>query len=166
MKYFHTAVIFTTAIVLILFCPLTAAAQTTNLYTSVPKQVTLTVKISGNGAVTVNGQTFTKSNSIQINRLEDVTVSFSANAGNTLKSIHLNESEITEQTSNGMLIIEKIPFDTVLTVLFTANAQWIPGNNPTTGDHTPIFFYLLCSVTALILLMRLLHSVSKKENET
>lgn len=165
MKYFHFAVILITAIVLMLFCPITASAKTTTLYTSVPKQVTCTVKIAGNGTVTVNGQVFTKSGSIQIDRLENMIVSVSANAGNILKSIHLNESDITEQATNGTLIIGDIQFDTTLAVLFVSDAPWIPGSNPATGDNAPVCFYLLCAVTSLIILMLLLRSNSKKEYE-
>ena len=165
MKYFHSAVILITATVLMLFCPPAASAKTTDLYTSVPKQVTFNVKIAGNGTVTVNGEVFTKSGSIQVDRLEDVVVSVSANAGNILQSIRLNESDITEQVTNGTLIIGDIQFDTTLAVLFVSDATWIPGSNPATGDNAPVCFYLLCAVTSLIILILLLRSNSKKEYE-
>lgn len=166
MKYFHSLLILITAIVLILCCPLTATAKTTNLYTSIPEQVVFTVKMSGNGAVTVNGQAFTKSGSMQVDRLEDVTVSISANAENSLKSIHLNKSDIAEQVTNGTLIIENIQFDTTLEVLFAADAPWIPEDNPATGDDMPACLYLLCAVSSWIIIILLLRSNSKKEYET
>lgn len=166
MKYFHTAVILISAIVLILFCPLTASAQSTNLDTSVPRQVTVHIEISGSGAVTVNGQTFTRSGSILVDRLEDVMVSVSANAGRILKSIHLNGSDVTEQVSGGTLIIVDIPFDAALAVVFTADAPWLPGSNPSTGDTAPVCFYLLCAGASLLILLLLMRSNSKKEYET
>lgn len=166
MKFFHSAVILITSIVLMLFCPLTASANTTNLYTSVPKQVNLAIKISGNGTVIVNGQVFTKSCLIQVDRLKDVTASISANTGNILKSIQVNESDVIEQVANGTLIIEDIQFDTTLAVLFTADTPWIPESNPATGDNTPVCLYLLYAIVSLIFIILLLCGNSKKKYET
>ena len=165
MKYFHSAVILITAIVLMLLCPLTASAKTTKLYTSVPGQATVTVEMYGNGTVTVNGQDFTQSGSVRVDRLEDVIVSVSANAGNILKTVHLNESDITEQVTNGTLIIENIQFDNTLAILFTADGPGIPENIPATGDNSPVCFYVLCAVISLLFITLILYRNSKDENE-
>lgn len=166
MKRFRSAVILIATMVFMLYFSTTATAKTTTLHLSIPKQVTVIVQLSGHGKVSVNGQTLTNSGSILINRLDDVKVLVSANMGNSLSSVEINGNDFTEEVKNGSLVIENIQFDTNLSVVFTPNTHLVPENNPWTGDLTPFFAYLLCSVISIILLLHLAHITYKKRYKT
>lgn len=114
--------------------PVTAAASTTNLSTSVPADISLTVEVKGNGIVWVENQRITKTSVVSIPRNEDITISLQSGTGYRIASVHLNGADISNKLKNGKLTLDGMAFDSILSAHFVKRATVLPGDNPPTGD--------------------------------
>lgn len=162
MKRILSIVILISAMILPLSFPLTASAEVTTLSTSVPKQVALSVEITGKGTVTVNGKSTGKNAEFLVDRLKDADVLIAANSGYLLKAVYLDGEDVTDNLINGLLTIEDIQFDTDLVVIFVYKESGHIGNIPETGDRSHLGTLLLCCFGSLTMLMILLRGNRKK----
>lgn len=139
--------------------PVTAAASTTTLSTSVPANISLTVEIKGNGTVWVGNQKITKTSVVSIPRNEDITISLQSGTGYRIASVYLNETDISNKIKNGNLILDNLAFDSVLSVHFVKHTTVLPGDNPPTGDA--IVSSVICCSMSMMLLFFLLNRKRK-----
>ena len=158
MKRIISAFILIGTLMVPLLFPVTVSAEVTTLSTSVPKQVTLSVEITGKGTVTVNGHSSGNNATYPVNRLENISVLVTADSDYLLKAVYLDGADVTDVLNHGLLTIENIQFDTDLTVVFTQKSSCISGTNPATGDLFHLYEFLLCWFGSLIMLMLLLLS--------
>ena len=146
-----------------LLLSLTASAEVTTLSTSVPKQVTLSVEITGKGTVTINGQATSKKAQYLVDRLENVDVLIAAHSAYLLETVHLDGTDVTDKVNNGLLTIENIQFDTDLAIKFVPKEPGGLVDVPATGDTSHIHAILLCWFGSLTMLVILLCSKRKKK---
>lgn len=139
--------------------PVTAAASTTTLSTSVPTNISLTLEISGNGTVWVRNQKITKTSVVSIPRNEDITISFQSGTGHRIASVYLNGMDVSNKIKNGKLVLDSLSFDSVLSVRFVKYATVLPWDNPPTGDE--IMGSLLCCSMSMMALFFLLNRKRK-----
>ena len=111
-----------------------------------PTTYTLSLKATGNGSVSYDGNTIRgKTSTFTVNDGESVTISISPDSGYRLKSIKENGSEVTAYVSNNRYTISSIGRDTNIEVEFEA----IPvptytlriiatGNGSATYDETSV----------------------------
>lgn len=119
-------------LLLVWMLPLPARAGSTQLTTSVPACVSLTVEITGKGTVRVGNEKTTKTATIPVFRNRDCAVSAKPASGYSLESAFLDGENVTRALSGGSLILEDVRQDAVLTVKFSRkNADT---SNPKTGD--------------------------------
>lgn len=140
-------------LILPLLFPLTASAEITTLSTSIPKQVTLSVEIIGQGTVTVNDKSTRDNTKFLLDRLDDVSIFISANSNHSLKSVYLNGTDVTDELKNGLLMIESIQFDTDLVIKFTPKEPGYSVDIPFTGDTFHLYTILLYLLGSLIMLI-------------
>lgn len=145
-------IIFLFLLLLAWLLPVTAAANTTTLSTSVPTTVSLTVEINGKGTVWVDDQKLTKTNTISIPRNQDVSVTIQAGNGYRLASVSLNDADVGGKIRSGKLTLDGMAFDGVLSVRFAKYATVLPGENPPTGDKIVVFM-LCCSMSMMTLFL-------------
>lgn len=82
---------------------------------------TLTITASGNGSVYFNNTTVrNKTEVFSINGSTDAIISFTTDAGYRIKSVKVNDSDVTLQVSNGQLSIGNIRQNTNVEVIFEA----------------------------------------------
>lgn len=132
--------------------PVTAAASTTNLSTSVPADISLTVEVKGNGIVWVGNRRITKTGVVSIPRNEEITISLQSGTEYRIASVHLNGADISNKLKNGKLTLDSMAFDSILSVQFAKRATVLPGDNPPTGDGIAKSV-ICCSMSMLALLV-------------
>ena len=86
-----------------------------------PKIYTLTITASGNGSATFDGNTVrAKSSSFSVNEGTNATITFTPDNGYRIKSVKVNNSDVTNNVSNNSYTINKVNSNTTLNVEFEA----------------------------------------------
>ncbi len=81
----------------------------------------LSVSASGGGSVTYDGTNITNgTQTFTVNEGSAVTLTFTCNTGNRLKSVKVNNTDVTSQVSNNKYTISKISQNTTVVVTFEA----------------------------------------------
>lgn len=143
-------IIFLFLLLLAWVLPVTAAASTTTLSTSVPANVSLTVEITGKGAVWIGNQKILKTSVVSIPRNQDITISIQSGTGYRLASVSLNGTNLSNKMQNGKMLLDDMAFDGVLTIRFVKHATVLPGENPPTGDKI-VSSVTCCSMSMMAL---------------
>ena len=164
MKRIFSTLILIGTLMLPLLLPLTASAEVTTLSTSVPKQATISVEITGKGTVTINGNSTSKKAQYLVDRLEDVDVLIAAHSAYLLKTVHLDGTDVTDKVKNGLLTIENIQFDTDLAIKFVPKEPGGSVDVPATGDTSHLYAILLCWFGSLIMLI-ILNRGNRKQKQ-
>lgn len=125
-----TVLVLLAALTLVLSISVTANTGNTTLTTSVPASFALTLEIQGNGTVTINAETYTESNVLQIPCNTDVTLQIVPEQGSNIKSVLYNGSDITGALIDGVVMLPTMSGDSKLNITFGAGH-----NTPQTGDH-------------------------------
>ena len=90
-----------------------------------PTTYTLSITATGNGAVSYNGTKVRgRSSSFKVNAGASATISFSPDKGNKVKSVSVNNSDVTSDVSDDSYTIDNISGDTNVKVVFEANAVY------------------------------------------
>ena len=165
MKRNFTLFVLLIALRLPVCVPVKVSAQITKLHTVVPTQVTLSVEITGQGTVAVNGQSLVQSNSVLVNRLENVTLSFTASTGYILKTVYLNNKDITAQVQSGILTIDDVPCDMIVSVIFVSSPFCATDTTPKTGDSVLLYYALLCNIISLASLVFILWKPNNRNSQ-
>lgn len=106
--------------------PVTAAASTTTLSTSVPANVSLTVEIAGKGTVWVGNQKLAQTGTVFVPRHDQIQISLRPNQGYEVASVLLNGVNITSQMKNGNLTLKMNGADQTLAVEFVRTENQLP----------------------------------------
>ena len=86
-----------------------------------PKTYTLTITASGSGSATFDGNTVrAKSSSFSVNEGTNATITFTPDNGYRIKSVKVNNSDVTNNVSNNSYTINKVNSNTTLNVEFEA----------------------------------------------
>ena len=131
--------------VLLLCMPVSVAAGSTDLTTSVPSNVTLTVEVGGKGTVWVGIHRIRREQTLSVPRNEQTETSLRPDRGYEVASILLDGTDITSQMKNGTLTLDVTGTEHKLSVAFArSNSQYpkpdLPEIKP---DHTkPIVWWL------------------------
>ena len=84
-----------------------------------PKTYTLTITASGSGSATFDGNTVrAKSSSFSVNEGTNATITFTPDNGYRIKSVKVNNSDVTNNVSNNSYTINKVNLNTTLNVEF------------------------------------------------
>ena len=164
VRRFLSTAIRTGILALSLFLPLTTYATTTSITTSIPKQVSISIEMSGNGTVAINNQSIKQSALLFVDRHEDIKIDFNADTGYVLTAVYLDKINITDRVKNNVLIIENIQFDAVLSVVFTKESIHSPGTNPSTGDSCFLYFSIVCCIVTGIMIIATFRSYQRHNN--
>lgn len=146
-------------LVMITLLPLSAKAQETELETVVPSVHTLQIELTGNGTVTVDSVTYTRSAVVEVGRHSTPKVAVKADEGSALKSVLLGGQDITGQLQNGVFLLPEIHEDTEIAVFFEAVVS--PPETGDTGTGREWFTVALLSVAGLCSCLYILRSRQK-----
>ena len=86
-----------------------------------PTTYTLTIKATGNGAATYEGTTVRgKSSQFTVTEGTNATVTFTPDTDNRIKSVKVNNADVTSSVTDGKYTISNIQANTSLEVVFEA----------------------------------------------
>ena len=86
-----------------------------------PTTYTLSIKASGNGSASYSGSTIKdKTSTFTVNEGANATITFSPDAGNRIKSVKVNSTDVTSSVSNNTYTVSNITRDTSVEVEFEA----------------------------------------------
>lgn len=112
--------------------PPAKSSSATMITTRVPDTHSAELSITGEGTVTVAGNTYTETTEIQIPRLEEVTWQFDPADGYRLKEVIYNGTDVTEELSGNTYTAQPVNEDgTEIRVVFV---EGIGGTGDTSGD--------------------------------
>ena len=90
-----------------------------------PTTYTLSIKATGNGAVTYNGTSVRgKTSTFTVTEGTSATISFTSDNGNRIKSVKVNNTDVTSSISNNSYTISSITADTSVEVVFEATPTY------------------------------------------
>lgn len=146
MKYTAYKLIqFCFLILCILNLPISVFAQVTTLKTNVPTSHILHIELKGKGTIIVDGNTYTKSANVQINRHSKATISVQPSEGYSLKTVLWNGDNITSAVRNKKWTSPAFEQDSVLSVSFERVVTI-----PMTGDTFQFLQWCLLAVGSAV----------------
>ena len=104
---------------------------------------TLSIKATGNGSASYNGTSIKNSTTnFSVNSGSNATVAFSPDDGYRIKSVKVNDTDVTSSVSYNQYTISKISANTTMEVVFEANPVTLTikatGNGSATYDDTEV----------------------------
>ena len=146
MKRKNTACKLIQALILaaiVMLLPVTVWAQETTLTTVVPSSHVLHLELTGEGAVVVDGVTYTQSADIQIQRKSRPEISLQITDGNKVKSVLWGGEDITASISKGSWTMPEVIEDVMLTVTFEKTSS-----APQTGEVSqPTLWFAIAALS-------------------
>ena len=136
---------FCVLILCIIHLPISVFAQVTTLKTKVPASHILHIELKGKGTITVDGNTYTKSADIQIDRHRNVTISVQPSDGYSVKTALWNGDNITSAVRNKHWTSPAFEHDSLLSVSFEKVSAI-----PMTGDTFWFLQWCLLAVGSTI----------------
>lgn len=145
MKHGKQIFLLLLAWVMLLCMPVSVAANSTELTTSVPTHASLTIEVSGRGTVWVGLWGIRWEKTISVQRHVQTKITIRPDYGHEISSIVLDGTDITSQMNDGILSLEVTSTDHVLSVTFVrAEDQCpnpdLPGTDP--DINTPIMWWI------------------------
>ena len=133
----------------LIFCisslPISVFAQVTTLKTNVPTSHILHIELKGKGTIIVDGNIYTKSADIQINRHSKANISVQPSDGYSLKIALWNDDNITSAVRNKKWTSPLFEQDSVLSVSFEKVSTI-----PMTGDTFQFLQWCLLAVGSTV----------------
>ena len=109
-------------------------SSSTTITVQVPETHTADLTVTGKGAVTVNGQTYTETAQIQIPRLEEVSWQFVPAEGYTLEAVLYNGTNVTGTLEGDTYTAEPVYEDgTEVQVTFARKSSGSSGEDESAG---------------------------------
>lgn len=163
------------------------SSSATTITTQVPYTHSAELTITGEGTVTVSGNTYTETATVQIPRLEEVSWQFDPADGYVLKEVFYNGTDVTEELSDNTYAARPVNEDgTEVRVVFVKDAgssgnptgstggtggqtgSGTSGNvsgkdSPKTGDETELGLWTGMMAVSMILVIALMAKVRKKK---
>ncbi len=104
---------------------------------------TLSIKATGNGSASYNGTSIKNSTTnFSVNSGSNATVAFSPDDGYRIKSVKVNDTDVTSSVANNQYTISNISANTTMEVVFEANPVTLTikatGNGSATYDGTEV----------------------------
>lgn len=145
MKHGKQIIVLLLAWVLLLCMPVSVAASSTELTTSVPTHASLTIEVSGRGTVWVGLRGIRWEKTISVQRNVQTKITIRPDYGHEISSIVLDGTDITSQMNDGILSLEVTSTDHVLSVTFVRSEDQcpkpdFPGTDP--DINTPIIWWI------------------------
>lgn len=131
-------------------------ADSTVLSTHIPETVILSIEMSGDGCVIIDGESYYRSAQIEIQRNTPVMMSVLPNSSSTLQEIEFSEYiERRELDSSSFEI--SLGLNGSIEILFEINHEGITenpsANTADTGDDMHIFLWTIVCFLALVVLV-------------
>ena len=148
MKRNNTACKLIQALILaaiVMLLPVTVWAQETTLTTVVPSSHILQLKLTGEGAIIVDGVAYTQSADIQMQRKSIPEISLQITDGNKVKSVLWGSEDITEAIRKGSWTMPEVIEDVSLSVTFEKTSS-----TPQTGDASRPDLWFIIAALSLI----------------
>lgn len=143
------------AILTVCCIPFSAFAPETTLTTSVPSQFSVKLEIEGNGKIEVNGKSYTKNTTIEVDRHIMTEFYLIPNSDYELKAILFNNENVFSELRNSIFTLQEIESDSVLKVTFAPKS-----GSPETGDNS--FPLWICVILMIISILEIAFAVKKK----
>ena len=123
-----------------------AFASETTLTTSAPSQFSVKLEIEGNGKIEVNGKSYTKNTTIEMDRHAKTEFCLIPNSDYELKAILYNDENVFSELRDSIFALQEIENDSVLKVTFA------PKNaSPKTGDNSfPLWIYVVLMIISIL----------------
>lgn len=148
----------TAALTLILSISISAESKSTTLTATVPETAKLSLELSGQGTVRINGVEHTKSKTIELPRNGTIKIEIKPNAGNKIQEVVFNGEDYTDKAKTDMLVLNTTGETISLTVRFEKASS-----TPQTGDSG---LMLIFSTSVIILLIAMCKALSPRRNHT
>ena len=116
-------------VLLMFVCSVTVYAETVGIDTSVPNTHKITVTVSGNADVTLNGQ---PGEVFEVERLSEPVLAISAKDGETIVKVTLNGEDITDKLADGKYQLAPVYEDLTLDIVVETEAAVEPTSVPAT----------------------------------
>lgn len=116
-------------VLLMFVCSVTVYAETVGIDTSVPDTHKITVTVSGNANVTLNGQ---PGEVFEVERLSEPVLAISAKDGETIVKVTLNGEDITDKLADGKYQLAPVYEDLTLDIVVETEAAVEPTSVPAT----------------------------------
>ena len=157
-----------------------AQSSSTTITTQVPETHEAVLTITGEGVVSVNGQTYSDTGTsieIQIPRLENIAWRFSPAGGYILKQVLYNGIDVTKELVDSIYMAQPVNEDgTEVRVVFIkdgtgseaegdSSGQQSEGSNvssPGTGDNTSVRFWTGALSLSLLLMLSCVVTIKKR----
>lgn len=152
MKRNNTACKLIQALILaaiVMLLPVTVWAQETTLTTVVPSSHILQLKLTGEGAIIVDGVAYTQSADIQMQRKSIPEISLQITDGNKVKSVLWGSKDITEAIKKGSWTVPEVTEDVAMTVTFEKTSS-----TPQTGDASrPDLWFIIAALSLISMII-------------
>ena len=112
-------------------------------FEAIPSTYTLSIKAAGHGSASYNGTSIKNSTTnFSVNSGSNATVAFSPDDGYRIKSVKVNDTDVTSSVANNQYTISNISANTTMEVVFEANPVTLTikatGNGSATYDGTEV----------------------------